>query len=48
METSSSADVSTWTNYGAVFTATNTTMIYSQYFDVENWNSLFFRLQITP
>jgi hypothetical protein len=43
-----SADLSTWTNYGAAFTATSTNMVWPQYFDVDNWNSLFFRLQITP
>ena len=43
-----SGNLNTWTNYGAAFTATNTSMVYPQYFDVDNWNSLFFRLQITP
>lgn len=43
-----SGDLSTWTNYGATFTATNTTMIWPQYFDVDNWDSLFFRLQVAP
>jgi hypothetical protein len=43
-----SADLRTWSNYGASFTATNTTMIYPQYFDVDNWNSLFFRVQSLP
>jgi hypothetical protein len=38
----------TFTNYGSAFTATNTTMIYPQYFNVANWNSLFFRLQVAP
>jgi len=27
---------------------TNTSMIYPQYWDVEDWNQLFFRLQVTP
>ena len=40
-----SGDLHTWTNQGSVFTATNTSMIYPQYFDVPNWNQLFFRLQ---
>jgi hypothetical protein len=40
--------LSTWTNYGAAFTATNTSMVYPQYFDVDNWNSLYFRLKTTP
>jgi len=43
-----SADMSTWTNYGAAFTATNTSMVYPQYWDVDNWNSLYFRLQVAP
>ena len=43
-----SADMDRWTNQGSPFTATNTSMIYPQYWDVENWNSLFFRLQVSP
>ncbi len=43
-----SSDMNHWTNEGTPFTATSTTMIYPQYWDVENWNSLFFRLQMTP
>jgi len=43
-----SGDMSTWTNYGAAFTATNSSMVYPQYWDVDNWNSLFFRLQVSP
>lgn len=43
-----SGDLKTWTNEGAAFPATNTSMIYPQYFDVENWGSLFFRLQVVP
>jgi len=43
-----SGDLSTWTNYGAVFTATNNSMVYQQYFDVDNWNSLFFRVKSVP
>jgi len=38
----------TFTNWGSVFTATNNSMVYTQYFDVANWNQLFFRLQKTP
>jgi len=34
----------TFTNYGSPFTATNSTMIYPQYFNVANWNQFFFRL----
>ena len=43
-----SADLNTWTNQGSAFTATNTSMVYPQYWDVDNWNSLFFRLQVSP
>ena len=43
-----SADMSTWTNQGSAFTATNTSMIYPQYWDVDNWGKLFFRLQLAP
>lgn len=43
-----SADMSNWTNQGSPFTATNTSMVYPQYWDVDNWNSLFFRLQVSP
>lgn len=41
-----SGDSNIWTNQGSVFTATDTSMIYPQYWDVDNWGSLFFRLQI--
>jgi hypothetical protein len=43
-----SADMFTWTNEGSPFTATNPTMTYPQYWDVDNWNQLFFRLQVSP
>jgi len=43
-----SSDLTTWTNQGSPFTATNTSMVYPQYWDVDNWNSLFFRLQVAP
>jgi hypothetical protein len=43
-----SSDFKTWTNHGSAFAATNVTMIYPQYFDVANWNQLFFRLQVVP
>jgi hypothetical protein len=43
-----SGDLNAWTNQGSPFTATNSSMVYPQYFDVDNWNSLFFRLQVTP
>jgi hypothetical protein len=43
-----STDLTTWTNTGSPFTATNSSMVYPQYFDVDNWNELFFRLQTAP
>jgi hypothetical protein len=43
-----STAMKTWTNQGSVFTATNTSMVYPQYWDVDNWNQLFFRLQVAP
>ena len=43
-----STDLSTWTNSGSPFTPTNTVMDYPQYFDVDDWNSLYFRLQTSP
>jgi len=43
-----SGDLKTWTNQGAAFTATNFSMVYPQYFDVPDWNQLFFRLEPSP
>jgi hypothetical protein len=43
-----SANMITWTNQGSPFMATCSTMIYPQYWDVDNWNELFFRLQVSP
>lgn len=43
-----SGDMNTWTNEGAPFTATSTNMVWTEYFDVNNWNSLYFRLQVSP
>jgi len=43
-----SGDLSSWTNQGSVFTATNNSMVYPQYWDVDNWDELFFRLQVAP
>jgi hypothetical protein len=40
-----STDLVNWTNSGSPFTATNSSLVYPQYFDVPNWNQLFFRLQ---
>ena len=43
-----SSDLNTWTNQGATFSATNSSMAYPQYWDVDNWSQLFFRLQVAP
>jgi hypothetical protein len=43
-----SANMTNWSNYGSPFVATNSNMIYPQYWDVDNWNQLFFRLQLAP
>jgi hypothetical protein len=43
-----SSDMNNWTNQGSPFSATNTVMVYPQYFDVANWSQLFFRLQVAP
>lgn len=37
-----------FTNYGSAFIATNFNMTYPQYFNVDDWNQLFFRLQESP
>ena len=39
-----STDLNSWTNFGTPVTATNTFMIYSNYWNVSDWNQLFFRL----
>jgi hypothetical protein len=43
-----STDLNTWTNHGPFFAATNSSMIYPGYWDVDNWDGLFFRLQVVP
>ena len=43
-----STDLTTWSNTGPVFTATNAGEAYAQRFDVRNWNQLFFRLKSSP
>ena len=43
-----SRDLNNWTNQGAPFTATAPTMSYSQYWDVDNWGQLFFRVEVVP
>lgn len=42
-----SSDLNDWTNQGSAFIATNTSMVYPQYWDVDNWSQLFFRLQVS-
>ncbi len=39
-----SSDMVNWTNQGAPFTATDSYWRPTNYWDVENWNALFFRL----
>ena len=43
-----SSDMVTWGNSGTPFAATNSVMVYPEYFDVDNWNSLFSRLHNAP
>ena len=43
-----SGDLNTWTNYGSAFTSTNSTWRSTNHWDVDNWNQLFFRLQVSP
>ena len=43
-----SGNLNNWTNQGSAFTATNASMIYEQYWDVDYWDRLFFRLQVAP
>ena len=40
-----STDLLNWTNQGSAFTATNSTWASTNYWPVDNWNQLFFRLQ---
>jgi hypothetical protein len=40
-----SSDSKTWSSYGAPFTATNASMVYPQYWDVNTWDELIFQLQ---
>ena len=40
-----STDLINWTNQGSVFTATTNSWRSTNYWDVANWNQLFFRLQ---
>jgi hypothetical protein len=43
-----STDLNTWTNQGPIFTATNSNILYPQFFYVSTWNQLYFRLQMVP
>lgn len=43
-----SSDLLNWTNYGAPFTVTSPYWRCTNYWDVVNWNQLFFRLQNAP
>ena len=43
-----SGNLINWTNQGTAFTATTNNMTYPQYWDVDGWGSLFFRLQVAP
>ena len=43
-----SPDLDSWTDEGDPFTATDSSMVYPQYWDVENWNDLYFRLAVVP
>jgi hypothetical protein len=43
-----STNLNTWTNSGTAFTATNSTWRATNYWDVDGWSQLFFRLQVAP
>jgi hypothetical protein len=43
-----SSDLINWTNQGSVFTATNSYWQSTNYWNVNGWNQLFFRLQNAP
>jgi hypothetical protein len=43
-----SSDLINWTNQGSVFTATNSSWQSTNYWNVSDWNQLFFRLQLAP
>ena len=43
-----SSDLGNWTNQGSPFTATTPALAYPQYWNVDNWSQLFFRLQVSP
>jgi Concanavalin A-like lectin/glucanases superfamily len=43
-----SSDLTNWTNSGSPFTATSSSWSSTNFWPVENWNQLFFRLQAAP
>jgi hypothetical protein len=43
-----SSDLVNWTNQGSTFIATNSSWSSTQYWNVSDWNQLFFRLQSSP
>jgi hypothetical protein len=43
-----SSGLDAWTNFGSSFVATNSSLVYPQYFSVTNWDQLFFRLLGSP
>ena len=43
-----SSDSINWTNQGSAFTATTNYWRFTNYWDVSDWNRLFFRLQTAP
>jgi len=43
-----SSDLINWTNQGSIFTATNSIWTSTQYWNVSDWNQLFFRLLLAP
>jgi hypothetical protein len=43
-----SPDMINWANSGSVFTATNSVWQSTNYWNVSDWNQIFFRLQVNP
>jgi hypothetical protein len=43
-----SPDLTNWTNYGSVFLATNAVWQSTMYWNVANWNQLYFRVKLAP
>lgn len=43
-----STNLTNWSSQGTPFVATNFNMAYPQYWAVDNWSKLFFRLQVLP